>query len=476
MFESKGKGLPPINSKFPASLQFPLLNSAIDEVERNIQSPRPLIFFGALTAISVAAQGRFDVRKPIGQCVPLSLLMLAIASSGERKSSSENVFLEPVREFQKTQDVVWRAQLGEWEVRDKIWLAKNKELLKRVEKASSRGECTELVEQELIANALVRPVRPRQCKMIYEDSTSEALFCGLYQNIPTAGIISSEGGLKGRAFNDLSKQNAMWSGDPVVVDRKTAESYELHGARLTVSFMTQPSAFKSYIDSHGEKSRGSGLWARFLVCFPESTQGTRVLSGATISWDHINNYAGRLKELLSYNLGLLHSPNQKRKIISFAPAACERWLQVFNDIESEIREGGRFYAAGDHASKLADNIARVAALLHVFEGFDSDISIETLNFAIDFCLWCSDEFYRLFVPPREIDLDVYELRAWFDKYREDGFENVRKNSILQYGPRRLRSKIRLDAALDELISLGEISYSEQGSTLVVDFSRRGYLF
>lgn len=41
--------------------------------------------------------------------------------------------------------------------------------------------------------------------MLYDDSTSEALFCGLYENLSTAGIISSEGGLKGRAFNDLPK-------------------------------------------------------------------------------------------------------------------------------------------------------------------------------------------------------------------------------------------------------------------------------
>ncbi|WP_286975049.1 YfjI family protein [Pseudomonas sp.] len=469
------RGLPSIGSDFPATLRFPLLNAALDETERNIQSPRPLIFFGALTALSVAIQGLFDVRKPIGQCVPVSLLMLAIASSGERKSSSENVFLNPIREVQKEQDGLWRQRFGEWEVREKIWHAKNKELLRRVEKAASKGGSTELFEKVLIQHASVRPVRPRQFKMIYDDSTSEALFWGLYQNLPTAGVISSEGGLKGRAFNDLPKQNAMWSGDPIVVDRKTAESYELYESRLTVSFMTQPSAFKSYIDTHGENARGSGLWARFLVCFPESTQGERALSSSTLSWEHIKRYEKRLRELLSDNLVLLDSPYQSRKVIQFSSSACNRWLEVFNDIESNIKLGGRFCEAGDHASKLMDNISRVAAILHIFEGYDEDISLGTLNFAIDFCLWCSDEFCKLFVPPREVDLDVRELRVWLDRYYVDGYRDVKKNHILQCGPRRLRNKKRLDAALDELYSLGEISYFEQGSTLLVNFSKIAYV-
>jgi hypothetical protein len=267
----------------------------------------------------------------------------------------------------------------------------------------------------------------------------------------------------------------MWSGDPIVVDRKTAESYELYESRLTVSFMTQPSAFKSYIETRGENARGSGLWARFLVCFPESTQGERPLTNSTLSWAHIKLYEERLRELLSDNLVLLDSPHKQRKVIQFSADACDKWLEAFNEIESNIKFGGRFCEAGDHASKLMDNISRVAAILHVFEGYDGDISLGTLNFAIDFCVWCSDDFCKLFVPPREIDLDVNELRVWFDRCYVNGYREVKKNHILQCGPRRLRNKKRLEAALDALYSQGEISYFEHGSTLLVDFSKIAYV-
>ncbi|WP_083293880.1 DUF3987 domain-containing protein [Pseudomonas lundensis] len=92
------RGLPQCGSPFPRCAPLPLIGAAIDEAENNIQAPLPLILFSALTAISVSMQGLFDVRKPNGQCVPVSLMLLSIANSGERKSTAENIFLAPVRE------------------------------------------------------------------------------------------------------------------------------------------------------------------------------------------------------------------------------------------------------------------------------------------------------------------------------------------------------------------------------------------
>ena len=63
-------GLSRVGDRFPSLTPFPRLRAAIDEVEGNVKSPRELIFFSALTAISTAVQGIVDVKKPTGQCVP----------------------------------------------------------------------------------------------------------------------------------------------------------------------------------------------------------------------------------------------------------------------------------------------------------------------------------------------------------------------------------------------------------------------
>lgn len=86
-----------------ALASLPLLSAAINEAEINIQAPRGLVINSALTAISIALQGLIDASKPNAQRVPVSLMLLAIANSGERKSTAESVFLKPIREFQSRQ-------------------------------------------------------------------------------------------------------------------------------------------------------------------------------------------------------------------------------------------------------------------------------------------------------------------------------------------------------------------------------------
>lgn len=467
------RDLPPCGSPLSRCAPLPLLCAAIDETQNNIQAPLPLILFSALTAISVSIQGLFDVRKPNGQCVPVSLMLLTIANSGERKSTAENIFLAPVREVQEEYGVAYRSMISEWGTKCKIWEAKNKAILRSIGKLMLNGKCTQESELLLHEHGNSRPVKPKQFKILYDDSTPEALFLGLHQNLPTAGLISSEGGgvLNGRALNDLPKQNSIWSGDSITVDRKTSESYELNGARLTVSIMAQESAFKEYIKRLGEKSRGSGLWARFLVCYPMSTQGSRLIKNGTTSWEHCSAFSERLKALIRQNAILLdNTVSQQRQTVQFSPEASERWLDIFNAIESGINKGGRFEGFGDHASKLVDNISRVAALFHLFEGFDGDVSLQTLEFAVEFCLWCSDEFKRIFATPKQEEIDAVELNNWLDRYRSKGSEWVFKNDVRQRCPNKLREKDRLNRALSVLRDQGKINFSKSGRAQYIELN------
>ena len=88
----------------PSLAAVPLISDAVNEAVVNIQAPRAIILNAVLTAISTALQGLVDVQKPNGQVTPCSLMLLAIANSGERKSTVENAFLQPFRDFQFEQE------------------------------------------------------------------------------------------------------------------------------------------------------------------------------------------------------------------------------------------------------------------------------------------------------------------------------------------------------------------------------------
>lgn len=466
----KSQVLPEIDSRLPRYIPCPIIREAVHEVEFNIQAPRELNLFAALSAITIPIQGLFDVRKPTGQIGPMTLMSLLIADSGERKSTVENVFFQSIRDFQNTQNLKYISDLKSWNSKLKIWNAKSKIILAAIGRLAANGESSEEQEVRLLEHDLLEPVKPKKFKILYEDATPEALFFGLHQDLPTAGLVSSEGGglLNGRALNDLSKLNAVWSGDSISVDRKTAISFEVTGGRLTTSIMVQKSAFDEYMSRSGDKSRGSGLLARFLFAYPESTQGTRIINNEVVSWEQCDKFSARMTELLHQNVALLAVPARERQIVDFSPEAVELWLDVFNAIESETKEGGRFSGIGDHASKLADNIARVAALLHVFEGFPGGISLSTLKYAVGVCLWCSDEFHNLVVLPDQELTDALELDNWLCRYRDDGEGALPKNYIRQHCPNKLREKARLNRALEELYRQRKIGFFREGRKIWIN--------
>jgi hypothetical protein len=285
----------------------PRLQAAIDEAHNNTQAPYPLVLMSALSAISVPVQGLVDVKKPTGQVVPTSLMVCVIANSGERKTTVESIFMRAICNYQDAQERVFQAALEEWRVRYAAWEAKKKAVLSSIKKKVIKGGATTEDEQSLRELERNRPAKPRKPQFLYDDTTPEALYFGMHQNIPTAGIIQSEGGLitNGRAFKERERLSALWSGSPISVERKSVESFKLENARLTVSIMLQESAMALYMKRDGEQARGTGLLARFLTCYPASTQGTRFLRNGTQSWEHCDKFAERLTELLQMNTQLL---------------------------------------------------------------------------------------------------------------------------------------------------------------------------
>ena len=169
----------------------PLLNAVINEVQNNIQAPRGLIFSTALASIAVAIQGLGDVRKPSGQVVPISLMLLTIADSGERKSTVENSLMMPIREIERLQAVHYQGLLNAWEVKRGVWEAQKKAILRCVSKNAERRQATDEEELALLEHENTKPTKPKEFKLVFEDTTSEALFHGMYHNLPTAGLMSS---------------------------------------------------------------------------------------------------------------------------------------------------------------------------------------------------------------------------------------------------------------------------------------------
>ena len=87
---------------FPIDALGPVLSRAVRAIEDVIQCPTACAANSVLSVASLAAQGRANVVLPIGQGkpAPLSLFLLTVLDSGERKSSADSMALKPVRDYE----------------------------------------------------------------------------------------------------------------------------------------------------------------------------------------------------------------------------------------------------------------------------------------------------------------------------------------------------------------------------------------
>ena len=85
---------------YPLDLLPTVMQAAIDEVQGATQAPVPLVAQAALATLAVAGQGLVGVARDATLKSPTSLFMCAIAPSGERKTTVDGHFMQPVRDWQ----------------------------------------------------------------------------------------------------------------------------------------------------------------------------------------------------------------------------------------------------------------------------------------------------------------------------------------------------------------------------------------
>jgi len=458
----------PIHSEiFPYISQSQLITNAFMEAKTITQAPDAMVYMTAISSVSLALQGLINVEIPTGKISPVSLMALTVAESGERKSSVENLFTKGIKSFQKVDVEKYKAQFEGYKIKLELHEKKTAQIKKSVD-LDNKEQCDEMVSV-LLAHQENMPAKPMLSLLTFEDSTIEALLSGLSENVPNAFLGFSEGGvlLNSRAMSQTASFNAIWSGDDVTVNRKTAESFTLENARLTVHIMTQWSALDRFMKKSKDDVRGNGFLSRFLVCAPPSKCGFRPSNGVNYSRDGLLAFNDRLSELLSESAAF--SDYTDRKTVRFSNEAKKIWLDVYNDIEMKMAPNGMYQYVKDHASKLPENIARLAALIHCFDmPFDEEISATTLLESINLVSYFSAQFMKIFCAPPKHVIDADNLMRWFSSYINTGVRYVKRNDILQFGPSGTRKKRDLDSALDYLKLSNSLIEIRANKTVVID--------
>lgn len=455
------------------------IRSAVEEVAGYVQAPLPLVASSALAAVSLATQAHVDAQRDDKLQGPTSLYLLTIAASGERKSTCDGYFTQAIRMYEVEQVEAfkpiletYRADLESWEmeragVRDKI-----RQLAKDGKDASKMKNDLRSLERD-------KPQPPRVPRLMYGDATPEALAFNLATKYPSGGVMSAEAGTvlgahgMGResATRNLAQLNVLWDGGTLSIDRRTTESFTVAGARLTVGLMVQEAALQDFLSSTGDLARGSGFLARFLVAWPESTQGSRMYTAAPHSWPSVGAFNRRMDELLRRPVPMDEEGRLSPALMTFVPGAKAAWIDFYNTIEADLGDGGELREVRDIASKTADNAARLAALFQYFEDGSLVIGAEAFEAGSRIAAWHLYEarrFYGELSVPEDV-ADAVKLSAWLAQYGQRmQVESVSTTKVMQLcTPTKLRKKDVLQRAIVQLGEAGHIRFEQDGKSRII---------
>lgn len=471
---------------FPLNALPPLLRNTLLEVEQKIQSPIGLIASSMLSSMAIACQGAFNIRTPIGSVVPSSIFIITVAESGERKSTTDKYFTQPLRDFEEKRRKHHSEKLLSFKNQKRIWSINHQELEKSLRKSIRDGEIdTKDLSDQLERMLENEPIAPLQMRLLYSDATSEALLENLARLWPSGAIHSSEAStvISGRTLHKLGPINELWDGDSYIpVDRKRSESFELKNARLTISLMIQPQPFMEFLSKKKGHAIDIGLTSRFMITMPTSTQGYRKVEKQADTVKESNDSAFNLfKQALEYWLQKSEEqtldgvPHQE---FTFNEDAGDEYLDILFQIENAIAPGGEFHQHSAIASKLGNNLARIAGLIQAFDNKDSAITLQTLSTASKILYWYTNQhikFIKIF--KNELtDEDMGDmLLEWLkNNPTRCGGPQFRISLLYKEAPNSIREKKNLHRAIDNLSQRGLLIDNRNFSPMTVAIKNQSF--
>lgn len=408
---------------YPMEALPPRLRSVVEEVSDVVQVAPEMVASSALAVASLACQSLADVRRNAALAGPCSLFFLTVADSGDRKSTVDRLLGRALHAFQDREReaamaalVTYSADLADWEGYRAAVAGEMKSL--------SKGQpAIDKLHGILIDHEAEKPIPPRTPRLLYTDVTTDKLLQSLATGWPSAGILAGEaGGFLGThsmgrdaIVRTLSALNTLWDGGQVTVDRKFSPSFAVRGARLTMHLMAQSDVLADFLEHDRGLSRATGFFARFLVSRPPSRQGARRYREVG-DMPHLAAFNGRIAELLAQKPSVDAERGMTLPVLDLSPKAKAMWVLAHDTIEEQIATRGSYGAMGDLASKAAETIARLAAVLEIFEhGLGGPISLESVNAAAFIVLWHLEEAQSLLEPLLLLadDANAVALDRWF---------------------------------------------------------------
>lgn len=345
----------PVAQPYPVQALGGILGPAVERMAEVIGVPQALAAQSVLAASALATQGHAGLQLD-GRNYPLSLYLITVAASGDRKTAADRCALLPARQWEREQWQRYREQLA------------------RYRAAQRQAQRIKPGDPEP-ANGMSLEAEPSAPRLITTDPTIEALIKGLCHDLPSMGLFCDEGGQflgsstmsRDNRLKAVTTLSSLWDGSPLDRARSmVGESLRAYDRRLSLHLMLQPYLAMQLLSD--PLLQGQGILARCLMTWPTSLAGQRSYQAVDLSKDAaLKRYHHRLSALFYQPWSLSADGALQLSKLSLSPLARRRWIDLHDAIEAQLGEFGELASVRPSGSKAADNLLRVAGILAVVE-------------------------------------------------------------------------------------------------------------
>jgi len=476
----------PPPSPFPSEALGPVLGSAAKAIEAVIQCPLECAANSVLAVASLASQGGANVILPIGQgkLAPLSLYLLTVLESGERKSSADTMALKPVRDFESE---LHQAEAGERQTHAVKLVA---------HEANNRHLTTTLKKDRAALEAALHDVGPAPQPPLLSviapsgDQTMEGLFRIYQHGRPSLAMMCDDAAtfLGGHSLKTEQKAGTTanlcraWDGSKLERIRGGDGVQVLYDRRLACHLMAQPGVAAGFLSD--TQFADQGLLARFLVSAPAGRSGTRFRDDG----EYQSLFRQAAGDLEAYNAAIFRLLRQPVKwkdesdrtcgvdmaSLHFTEDARALYVGFANAIEAELSPSGSLATVKAFASKLPENAARIAGILALIaDPGAQSIEADTFANAVLLSRYYLAEALRLravgMVDPALRKAEA--LREWLLARTED---RIGLRHIYRLGPNSIRDAFAARTAMKLLEDHGWVISIPDGEMIDGDFAREAW--
>lgn len=352
---------------YPLDALGPLLGGAAAAIAEAVQAPPELAAQSVLAVAGFAAQDKANITLD-GRTYPLSLFLITVAESGDRKTACDRVASKPLDEWQRRKVAEHTAELRAYRDAEEIYETERRGAL--------AGKKVSAADKAAALEALTAPEPPPEPVVICQEPTLEGLQRSFRQGWPSQALFNDEGGqfFGGHAMNPdnamktIAGLSKYWDGAPIVRTRAAkGESMALYDRRLSIHLQAQPRIADAVLAD--PLLLEQGILARFLIAEARSLAGTREYREVdAYRQAAVVRFHGTLARLLEHVPEAAEGGGLVLPDLTLSPEARALWIESYNRTERQQAPGALLEVVKPAASKAAENALRLAGVFAVLEG------------------------------------------------------------------------------------------------------------